>query len=46
MSLVSRNGSTDVTNPGPLMVHCHIAAHHESGMMLSLDVAPGEQASA
>ena len=26
----------DVTNPGLWMVHCHIAEHHESGMMLEL----------
>jgi FtsP/CotA-like multicopper oxidase with cupredoxin domain len=30
----------DVTNPGRWMAHCHIAEHHESGMMLSFDVAP------
>jgi FtsP/CotA-like multicopper oxidase with cupredoxin domain len=28
----------DVTNPGSWMVHCHIAEHHESGMMFSLNV--------
>ena len=28
----------DVTNPGRWMVHCHIAEHHESGMMFSFDV--------
>ncbi len=28
----------DVTNPGRWMAHCHIAEHHESGMMLSFDV--------
>jgi FtsP/CotA-like multicopper oxidase with cupredoxin domain len=27
-----------VTNPGRWMAHCHIAEHHESGMMLSFDV--------
>jgi FtsP/CotA-like multicopper oxidase with cupredoxin domain len=30
----------DVTNPGMWMAHCHIAEHHESGMMFSFDVAP------
>ena len=29
----------DVTNPGHWMAHCHIAEHHESGMMFSFDVA-------
>jgi len=28
----------DVTNPGHWMAHCHIAEHHESGMMFSFDV--------
>jgi FtsP/CotA-like multicopper oxidase with cupredoxin domain len=28
----------DVTNPGVWMAHCHIAEHHESGMMLSFHV--------
>jgi FtsP/CotA-like multicopper oxidase with cupredoxin domain len=28
----------DVTNPGRWMAHCHIAEHHESGMMLSFTV--------
>jgi FtsP/CotA-like multicopper oxidase with cupredoxin domain len=27
-----------VTNPGRWMAHCHIAEHHESGMMLSFNV--------
>ncbi|GAA3384700.1 multicopper oxidase family protein [Cryptosporangium minutisporangium] len=27
-----------VTNPGRWMAHCHIAEHHESGMMFSFDV--------
>jgi FtsP/CotA-like multicopper oxidase with cupredoxin domain len=31
-----------VTNPGRWMAHCHIAEHHESGMMFSFDVAPAE----
>ncbi|HJQ51781.1 MAG TPA: multicopper oxidase domain-containing protein [Gaiellaceae bacterium] len=30
----------DVTNPGRWMAHCHIAEHHESGMMFTFDVAP------
>jgi FtsP/CotA-like multicopper oxidase with cupredoxin domain len=30
----------DVTNPGRWMAHCHIAEHHESGMMFSFDVGP------
>ena len=33
----------DVTNPGRWMAHCHIAEHHESGMMFSFDVAPAER---
>jgi FtsP/CotA-like multicopper oxidase with cupredoxin domain len=32
----------DVTNPGIWMAHCHIAEHHESGMMFSFNVAPAE----
>jgi FtsP/CotA-like multicopper oxidase with cupredoxin domain len=28
----------DVTNPGRWMAHCHIAEHHEAGMMFSFDV--------
>jgi FtsP/CotA-like multicopper oxidase with cupredoxin domain len=36
----------DVTNPGLWMAHCHIAEHHESGMMFSFSVSPvdGERA--
>jgi FtsP/CotA-like multicopper oxidase with cupredoxin domain len=30
----------DVTNPGRWMAHCHIAEHHESGMVFSFDVEP------
>jgi hypothetical protein len=30
----------EVTNPGRWMAHCHIAEHHESGMMFSFDVLP------
>jgi FtsP/CotA-like multicopper oxidase with cupredoxin domain len=29
-----------VTNPGHWMAHCHIAEHHESGMMFSFNVVP------
>jgi FtsP/CotA-like multicopper oxidase with cupredoxin domain len=36
----------DVTNPGRWMAHCHIAEHHESGMMFSFDVAPAAASSA
>jgi len=32
----------DVTNVGRWMAHCHIAEHHESGMMFSFDVAAAE----
>jgi FtsP/CotA-like multicopper oxidase with cupredoxin domain len=52
-TLLVRTGETvdillDVTNPGRWMAHCHIAEHHESGMMFSFDVAPanGDPASA
>ena len=30
----------EVTNPGRWMAHCHIAEHHESGMMFSFVVDP------
>ena len=30
----------DVTHAGRWMAHCHIAEHHESGMMFSFDVVP------
>ena len=30
----------DVTNPGSWMAHCHIAEHHEGGMMFSFQVDP------
>ena len=30
----------DITNPGRWMAHCHIAEHHESGMMFSFTVDP------
>jgi FtsP/CotA-like multicopper oxidase with cupredoxin domain len=29
----------EVTHPGRWMAHCHIAEHHESGMMLTFEVA-------
>ena len=43
-TVLVRTGETvdillDVTNPGLWMAHCHIAEHHESGMMFSFDVA-------
>jgi FtsP/CotA-like multicopper oxidase with cupredoxin domain len=46
-TVLVRTGETvdillDVTNPGRWMVHCHIAEHHESGMMFSFDVAPAD----
>ena len=49
-TVLVRTGETvdillDVTNVGRWMAHCHIAEHHESGMMFSFDVASrdGEQ---
>jgi FtsP/CotA-like multicopper oxidase with cupredoxin domain len=30
----------EVTNPGRWMAHCHIAEHHEGGMMFSFTVEP------
>jgi FtsP/CotA-like multicopper oxidase with cupredoxin domain len=44
-TVLIRTGETvdillDVTNPGRWMAHCHIAEHHESGMMFSFDVEP------
>src|SRR4051812_21175221 len=44
-TVLVRTGETvdillEVTNPGRWMAHCHIAEHHESGMMFSFDVAP------
>ena len=46
-TVLIRTGETvdillDVTNPGLWMAHCHIAEHHESGMMFSFNVAPAE----
>jgi FtsP/CotA-like multicopper oxidase with cupredoxin domain len=42
-TVLVRTGETvdillDVTNPGVWMAHCHIAEHHEAGMMLSFEV--------
>jgi FtsP/CotA-like multicopper oxidase with cupredoxin domain len=44
-TVLVRTGETvdillDVTNPGRWMAHCHIAEHHESGMMFSFNVSP------
>jgi FtsP/CotA-like multicopper oxidase with cupredoxin domain len=44
-TVLVRTGETvdillDVTNPGTWMAHCHIAEHHESGMMFSFAVDP------
>ena len=50
-TVLVRTGETvdillDVTNPGRWMAHCHIAEHHESGMMFSFNVAPSPVVSA
>ena len=42
-TVLVRTGETvdillDVSNPGRWMAHCHIAEHHESGMMFSFEV--------
>ncbi|MGH3112586.1 MAG: heavy metal-binding domain-containing protein, partial [Gaiellaceae bacterium] len=47
-TVLVRTGETvdillDVTNPGLWMAHCHIAEHHESGMMFSFRVEPAEE---
>ena len=44
-TVLVRRGETvdillDVTNPGVWMAHCHIAEHHESGMMFNFHVEP------
>ena len=44
-TVLARTGETvdillEVTNAGRWMAHCHIAEHHESGMMFSFDVEP------
>ena len=49
-TVLVRTGETvdillEVTNPGRWMAHCHIAEHHESGMMFSFDVVEAEGAS-
>jgi len=46
-TVLVRTGETvdillEITNVGRWMAHCHIAEHHESGMMFSFDVAPGD----
>ena len=46
--MLIRTGETvdillDITNPGLWMAHCHIAEHHESGMMFSFHVDPALQ---
>jgi FtsP/CotA-like multicopper oxidase with cupredoxin domain len=46
-TVLVRTGETvdillDVTNPGTWMAHCHIAEHHESGMMFSFNVVPAD----
>jgi FtsP/CotA-like multicopper oxidase with cupredoxin domain len=44
-TVLVRTGETvdillDITNPGLWMAHCHIAEHHEGGMMFSFRVDP------
>ncbi len=44
-TVLVRTGQTvdillDVSNPGVWMAHCHIAEHHESGMMFCFTVTP------
>ncbi len=46
-TVLVRTGETvdillDVTNVGRWMAHCHIAEHHESGMMFSFNVTPAD----
>ena len=46
-TVLVRTGETvdillDVTNVGLWMAHCHIAEHHESGMMFSFNVAAAD----
>ena len=48
-TVLVRTGETvdillDVTNVGRWMAHCHIAEHHESGMMFSFNVEPATAA--
>ena len=47
-TVLIRTGETvdillDVSNPGRWMAHCHIAEHHESGMMFTFEVAPATE---
>jgi FtsP/CotA-like multicopper oxidase with cupredoxin domain len=47
-TVLVRTGETvdillDMTNPGLWMAHCHIAEHHESGMMFSFHVDADEE---
>jgi FtsP/CotA-like multicopper oxidase with cupredoxin domain/DNA-directed RNA polymerase subunit RPC12/RpoP len=49
-TVLVRTGETvdillDVNNPGIWMAHCHIAEHHESGMMFSFHVDPAPELS-
>ena len=49
-TVLVRTGETvdillDVTNAGIWMAHCHIAEHHESGMMFSFNVSPADDVS-
>ncbi|HET9220400.1 MAG TPA: multicopper oxidase domain-containing protein [Terriglobia bacterium] len=32
----------EISNPGRWMAHCHIAEHHEGGMMFSFNVGPAD----
>jgi len=46
-TVLVRTGETvdillDVDNIGRWMAHCHIAEHHETGMMFSFDVVPAD----
>jgi FtsP/CotA-like multicopper oxidase with cupredoxin domain len=46
-TVLIRTGETvdillDVTHSGRWMAHCHIAEHHESGMMFSFNVVPSD----
>ncbi len=48
-TVLVRTGETvdlllDVTNPGRWMAHCHIAEHHEGGMMFDFRVDPAPTA--
>jgi FtsP/CotA-like multicopper oxidase with cupredoxin domain len=50
-TVLVRTGETvdillDVSNAGRWMAHCHIAEHHESGMMFSFEVSPADGDSA